>query len=507
MAEEKTYLEFSEPDGGSHKFYEVTIKDTEVTIRYGRIGDQGQSSTSKYPTPEKAKAEAQKKINEKLRKGYEQAVMGVRQKRKITQRTAQMDPTELARIQAERQQRRQGQTQSSSTASPARTSKPKKVTLTAPVVWEFDSGSSALGIFIDDGLCWVGNQAGKVYALKHTGEIFTTFKLPDGVKAIVADDEWLYAGCDDGNVYDLSGKAPRLAYQISDDVDIFWIDIKDGILAISDAEGTISVVNHEDESQWTKKSRGDMGWMVRCDEIGVYHGHSKGVTMYDWEDGSEIWSHPTDGWIGFGWQEETVVYACTSNGKVHSFTKKGEVSTVYHCDAFLCSCAAAEKGKYVFAGDTYGMIYCFDQEGNRLWKLSSGCGAAQSMQYFKGHLYIVTNLGILSCIDVSEAAIEAAKTGTVTAVKAIEAPQMEQAATVATALETTSDTSQGVMVECYREGGTLRVRVVSPGYNQSWHCQFPKDIREAGARFMVDEVREAVRGGFYRVLGNIRKLA
>ena len=79
--------------------------------------------------------------------------------------------------------------------------------------------------------------------------------------------------------------------------------------------------------------------------------------------------------------------------------------------------------------------------------------------------------------------------------------------TVATTLETTSDTSQGVMVECYREGGTLRVRVVSPGYNQSWHCQFPKDIREAGARFMVDEVREAVRGGFYRVLGNIRKLA
>jgi hypothetical protein len=28
-------------------------------------------------------------------------------------------------------------------------------------------------------------------------------------ECIVADDGWIYAGCDDGNVYDLSGKVPR----------------------------------------------------------------------------------------------------------------------------------------------------------------------------------------------------------------------------------------------------------------------------------------------------------
>ena len=27
------------------------------------------------------------------------------------------------------------------------------------------------------------------------------------------------------------------------------------------------IVNHEDESRWSKKSAGDKGWMVRCDEI------------------------------------------------------------------------------------------------------------------------------------------------------------------------------------------------------------------------------------------------
>ena len=61
-AEERTYLELSEEGDGSHKFYEVVIKGKELSIRFGRIGDQGQTSTKKFPTPEAAKAEAQKKI-------------------------------------------------------------------------------------------------------------------------------------------------------------------------------------------------------------------------------------------------------------------------------------------------------------------------------------------------------------------------------------------------------------------------------------------------------------
>ncbi|WP_088893863.1 DUF1963 domain-containing protein [Leptolyngbya ohadii] len=69
-ASELVYLELS--DGQSHKFYEVGVNGTAVTIRYGRIGTTGQSSNSTYATPEKAQAEATKKINEKLRKGYVQ---------------------------------------------------------------------------------------------------------------------------------------------------------------------------------------------------------------------------------------------------------------------------------------------------------------------------------------------------------------------------------------------------------------------------------------------------
>jgi predicted DNA-binding WGR domain protein len=478
MAAEVTYLELSEAN--AHKFYEVTLDGKSVTIRFGRIGDAGQSSKSQYPSEDKARAEVDKKVKEKRKKGYAPAVPGGRAKRPVTSRSAL-----VARASAG-----------------ARKGAAAKG---APVLWRFDSGASALGIYIDRELCWVGNEAGEVLALSHDGKVHQRYKLPDGVKCLVADGAFRYAGCDDGNVYDLSGKVPRVAYEIAAGVDIYWLDVFDGILAVSDALGHVAVVNHEDESQWSKKSRGDKGWMVRCDELGVYHGHSGGVTMYDWEDGRALWTEPTDGWIGFGWQEESIVFASTANGKVHRFSKKGEAQQVYVCDAFLCSCAAAEGGKYVFAGDTYGDLYCFDRDGARLWKLASGCGAAQSMQYLDGKLYFVTHLGFLGCVDASEEAIAAAQRGVVPDARSLAAPKTPAPA-APTALETARSADGGVVVECFREGGQLRVRVASAGYERGWHCQFPKDIREEGARYVVDQVLPASRGGFYRVLGNIRRL-
>lgn len=475
MPEVRNYLELSEDGGGSHKFYEVIVSDKTLTIRYGRIGDQGQTQTKSFPSHDKALAEANKKLGEKRKKGYADAVMGVRKKRAVTRR-------EIVSQAA------------------------AKNTTKAPVIWKFTPGSRAFGIFVDDARCWMGNEAGQIFSLDHDGKVLDQFKLPDGVKCIVADDDWLYAGCDNGKVYDLGGKAPRVAYEIADDIDIYWLDIKDGVLGVSDQDGNVCVFNHEDESQWRKKSGGSSGWMIRCDELGVYHGHSDGVTMYDWEDGKKLWHQRTAGAVLFGWQEESTVFAATTQNKVQRFTKKGTAPKTYDCDAAVFSCAAAEDGKYVFAGDNCSSVYCFAEGGERLWKLNTGCGSAYSMQFFKGRLYIVTTDGSLAAIDASEAAIEAAKQGKVPEAKAVKAPKAA-AATPDTAVETTRDAGSGVVVECYKEGSKLRIRPVSTGYNKKWNVQFPKDLRELGAKYVVDELREASAGGFYRAHGTIRKLA
>jgi predicted DNA-binding WGR domain protein/uncharacterized protein YwqG len=96
MNTETWYLELSE-DNGSHKFYEVTLTDATLTIRYGRIGDAGQSSSKTFETPEKARAEAEKKLGEKRKKGYVDSSIGSSEKRPVKRyRTMDLDEIEAA---------------------------------------------------------------------------------------------------------------------------------------------------------------------------------------------------------------------------------------------------------------------------------------------------------------------------------------------------------------------------------------------------------------------------
>ncbi|WP_067701691.1 WGR domain-containing protein [Nocardia jejuensis] len=467
-----TYLELSEDSGSAHKFYEVIVTGTQVSIRYGRIGDSGQAKVSSFATEAKAQAAAAKKIGEKVRKGYAPAVMGARASRSVTRRA----------IVSQR-----------STAK------------SAPVLWSFDSGAAAFGVFVDENRCWVGNENGDVFTLTPGGEVTGRFRLPDGVKCIVADDFWIYAGCDDGRVYDLSGKVPRAAYDIATNVDIYWLDIHDGTLGVSDCEGGLTVIDHEEESLWTRRSSGNSGWMVRIDDSGVYHGHSNGVTKYDLTTGNNQWQVRTGGGVLFGWQESDAVYAGTSHNQVRMVSKDGQADRAYQCDAAVFSCATSPDGRYVFAGDNYSSVYCFDSAGTRVWKLGTGCGSAYSMQYHDEKLYLVTTNGTLACLDVSESAIHDAEQGVLPQTMSVKAPQMS-AVIPSTTVESVAEAGDGIVVECVQDGVNLRVHVVTPGYQSGWNVQFPRDIRQAGMRYVVDSVSESARGGFYRVRGDIRRL-
>lgn len=475
-----TYLELSQENGGAHKFYEVTVAGTTVSVRYGRIGVDGQRQTSTFPTVAKAEAAAAKKIAEKVRKGYAPAVQGQRAARSVTRR------------------------QVASAPSTARS--------TAPVLWRFRTGASAFGIHVDEDRCWVGNQRGDVYNLSHDGEVLAHYSLPDGVKCLVADDFWIYAGCDDGRVYDLSSKLPFAAYEIADDVDIFWLDIHAGVLSVADRNGGLTVIDHEDELQWSRDSSGNSAWLVRADDHAVYHGHSRGVTAYAADGARQLWDTPTHGNVLFGWQERHAVYAGTGRHVVQRLAKAdGRVEASYQCDAAVYSCATSPGGRYVFAGDSSSSVYCFTADGTRLWKLGTGGGSALSMQYHDERLYLVSTDGTLSCVDATEAAISAAQSGTVpvaTDVKlAAVLPTFAPMTTLASlpTISTVPAPGGGVVVECVQEAGRVRVHVVSDGYQQDWNVQFPRAIRQPGARYVVDALHTST-GGFYRVRGEIRRL-
>ncbi|NEQ98076.1 MAG: VWA domain-containing protein [Cyanothece sp. SIO2G6] len=74
------------------------------------------------------------------------------------------------------------------------------------------------------------------------------------------------------------------------------------------------------------------------------------------------------------------------------------------------------------------------------------------------------------------------------------------------AMTTTSDVGSGVELYCIREGGKLRVRTVSDGYDNTKNIQFPRSIRAEGAHYVVEGLELSQNGGFYRTVGDIVRL-
>lgn len=73
-------------------------------------------------------------------------------------------------------------------------------------------------------------------------------------------------------------------------------------------------------------------------------------------------------------------------------------------------------------------------------------------------------------------------------------------------LEVVTSEEGGVVVRCMREGGKLRVRAVSDGYNPDFNVQFPRRLREEGVTYLVEDVKESSDGAFYKASGAIKRL-
>lgn len=76
----------------------------------------------------------------------------------------------------------------------------------------------------------------------------------------------------------------------------------------------------------------------------------------------------------------------------------------------------------------------------------------------------------------------------------------------ASGLPTTQSADGGVVLRCERQGGKLRVHVVSDGYDAAMNVQFPRAAREEGVTYLVEKIATSADGGFYRVEGSIKRL-
>ena len=385
------------------------------------------------------------------------------------------------------------------------------------MTWKFSTGTQAVGLWVDE-LVWISNSAGDVYALTREGEVMRQLKLPGGSVSTLADEAWKYAGCDDGKVYDLTGRVPRAMYDVGA-ANIGWLEVYRGALAVSDLGGTLAVFDVDGEQRWRKsiKNAGE-GWVLRVDSTGLYHGSEVGLRKLSWS-GELVWHNIDVDDVRFGVEHgdtllvtggyqkksETTLYVVDKDsGKtlrsVHLHAGAGFRSN----GAEAAAVRVLDDGTVRLYAACGGYIFAFDEQLQQLWDSKlGGADCVCNMQIVDDTLFFVTNNGAACAVDVSEAAIAGALAGQQTTTRVARAPER---AAADTQLEVVSEAGAGVVVEVVRQGGKLKVRPVGAGYRSDWFCQFPRDLREEGARFVVDELREAAQGGFYRALGDIKRL-
>lgn len=376
-------------------------------------------------------------------------------------------------------------------------------------IWQFTPPNLAgswkvpgFGLWVNEQGCWLGNRDGLVLATDRQGQITHQHKLPQSVRCLVGNDRYFYASCDDGQIYALTGKLPQVVYNARTHSiphhHLFAIDalvLYGDRLLLLDAYGCLTCLDPDLKVQWQQQTSTRRGWFLGADDQAIYHGHSGGVSCYEWKTGKTLWENATEAPVLCGQLSRAEVIVGTSNGAIYALEKVGDMKTrhtnmrtIATCDQAVYACTLAQDGQSLFAADNCANLYHFTSTGDRLGIYPSGCGAILSMQVRDRYLYGVTTNGTLACFDI-------------TAIAAIAPIAPVQSAPIGAA----SPSDRGVLVECIKQGSKLKVRAISSGYNSNWSVQFPRDLREEGACYRVEALVEAKQGGFYRVVGNIQK--
>jgi uncharacterized protein (TIGR02996 family) len=88
---------FQYSDAKSHKFWNIEMSGTGFTVTYGKVGSAGQTQIKSFASADKAQAEADKLIKEKLKKGYvETTPTAAASEDEAFERALAADPADLA---------------------------------------------------------------------------------------------------------------------------------------------------------------------------------------------------------------------------------------------------------------------------------------------------------------------------------------------------------------------------------------------------------------------------
>lgn len=290
---------------------------------------------------------------------------------------------------------------------------------------------------------------------------------------------------------------------------VYSLEITTDRLHIADIYGQISQLNYDQTAEiqiiWQQKTTGYRTWFLQSDDYAIYQGHNSGVSAYAIASGKMLWHYPSAE-ILCGLLLEDSVIVGASDRYLYQLQKSGDIKAKTNeakvwaeCEGAVYSCTLARDGQLILVADHQEYIYAFTRSGERLGKYPTGCGAILTMRCFGDRIYGTTNAGTMACFEI-EQFLQVANS--------VPPKPPEPPAVVATTVLNSAPTlrTQTAIVECVKVGSKLKVRAISEGYHSDWSVQFPTKLRELGARYRVEELREVPDKSFYRVCGKIEKI-
>lgn len=367
-------------------------------------------------------------------------------------------------------------------------------------------------IWVNEQGIWTSNRDGWVLGFNHQGELVQQYKLPASTRFLTDGEESPLVSCEDGQIYELTGKVPEPIYQLKKPnpygyYNLIFAFIKAGHwLLIADMYGQLLCLNENLEVQWQKQEF--QSWQIHflgADQNSIYQGYYKGLISYEKNTGKLNWELLTDAPILSGLVLDNEIILGCSDRQIYrlstqSQTKNNEISVIFTCSGMPYSITSTSDQKIIFVSDSDGNIYCLDQEGHLKETLHLKSGAAMALQSWKDSLYVGTSEGVITCFNLSQ--IDKQLSHSPNLVTSETALPLEETKTKINSIAT----ENSVILECIKQGKKLKIRPLSHDYHTDWNVAFPHHLRMEGSRYQVSELKESKSGKFYRVIGEIKPL-
>lgn len=262
---------------------------------------------------------------------------------------------------------------------------------------------------------WLGVWDGQIFAVDHQGNEIQRYALPKSTHAltIVAEEPWV--SCDDGHIYELTGKLPQSIYDIRPPDalryhHIIWAieSCAEGVV-VADAYGYLWRLLPDLSVGWHYHSpQCWQGCWLRVDATQVYWGYYQGVIAFDLQTGQEVWrvALPAPVLCGVIRDQELIV-GC-SDRCFYRLTKTADLKTceptvdkVYTSTALPYTIAVTPDQSSLFVGDFTGHIeqLAIGAEYHCVGRQPLNGGAVTRLEMWNDRLYAGTNLGQLFALS------------------------------------------------------------------------------------------------------------